>query len=125
MSRIDAIKARLAAATPGPWKARTTGVAGGDHWYVCDKDQSIASIHASDGEDEAQREPDAEFIANAPTDVAHLLNEEATLYGMVWWLAHNLSNKSDSSASEWVAAAERNHQSGTNRSPRSAKVVAK
>lgn len=67
------IRERLAAATPGPWVARTTGRAGGDHWYVCDAEKSVASIHASDGEDEDQREPDAEFIANAPTDLTRLL----------------------------------------------------
>lgn len=53
-------------------------------------------------------------------DVAYvrLLEESETLYGMVWWMAHNLADKSGSSAEEWVAAATRNHQAGMNRSPR-------
>jgi hypothetical protein len=76
---LDVIKARADAATEGPWTALTTGVAGGDHWYVCDLDQSIASIHASDGEDEERREPDAEFIAAARTDVPELLAEVTRL----------------------------------------------
>lgn len=55
------------AATDGPWTAITTGRANGDHWHVCDAGSSIASIHASDGEDEDSREPDATFIAQART----------------------------------------------------------
>jgi hypothetical protein len=74
-----AIRAREQAATEGPWRAITSGPSGGDHWYVCDDGESIALIHASDGEDEDSREPDAQFIAHARTDVPALLNEVARL----------------------------------------------
>ena len=68
-----AIEARANAATPGPWTAETTGVAGGDHWYVCDEGEAIASISCNDGTNEDQREPDAEFIAHSRTDIPRLL----------------------------------------------------
>lgn len=57
------LRAMAEAATPGPWSAATTGVRGGDHWYVVDADESIAHISANDGINEEQRQPDAEFIA--------------------------------------------------------------
>ena len=74
MSR-EQMKARLEAATeaaPLPWQAAGTGARGGDHWYVCAEDQSIASIACSDGENEEQREPLARFFTAAPTDLAKL-----------------------------------------------------
>jgi len=64
-----AAKARAEAATEGPWEPLGTGVAGGDHWYVCDGGEAIALISTQDGINEAQREPDAAFIAAARTDV--------------------------------------------------------
>lgn len=67
-----AAKARAEAATEGPWEPLGTGVEGGDHWYVCDRGEAIASISAQDGINEAQREPDATFIAAARTDVPRL-----------------------------------------------------
>lgn len=74
MSALDKIQARVAAATPGPWKALGTGVVGGDHWYVCDDGQSLASIASNDGDNEDQRRPDAEFIAHARMDVPRLVH---------------------------------------------------
>lgn len=71
---IDRIRELEAKATPGPWTAVTTGVRGGDHWYVCDEGESIAHISANDGINEDQRQPDAEFIAAARTAVPALLS---------------------------------------------------
>lgn len=68
-----AIEARANAASEGPWTAETTGVAGGDHWYVCDEGEAIASISCNDGTNEDQREPDAEFIAHSRADIPALL----------------------------------------------------
>ncbi|MDJ0322143.1 hypothetical protein, partial [Pseudarthrobacter sp. PS3-L1] len=73
MTLLDRIKARWAAATSGPYEAITTGVRGGDHWYVCAADESIASIASNDGINEEQREPDALAFAAAPTDIAALI----------------------------------------------------
>jgi hypothetical protein len=78
---LDAIRARVDAATPGPWRTLGTGVAGGDHWYVCDDGQSLASIASNDGENEDQREPDAEFIAHAREDIPALLDALAAERG--------------------------------------------
>ena len=72
MSRVDEIRARAEAATRGPWSA----IEGpGEHWYVCDEGESIASISANDGSNEDQRQPDAEFIAHAREDIPWLLAE--------------------------------------------------
>lgn len=71
---IAAARALCDAATAGPWEAQTTGVRGGDHWYVCTTDEAIAHISANDGSNEDQRQPDAEFIAAARTLVPALLD---------------------------------------------------
>ncbi|WP_037161013.1 hypothetical protein [Rhodococcoides fascians] len=71
---LDAIEARAEATTEGPWCAITSGIPNGDHWYVCSAEgESLAYISADDGINEDQREPDAEFIAHARTDVPALL----------------------------------------------------
>lgn len=73
MSDLDEIQARADAATEGPWRALTTGRTGGDHWYICDEGEAIASVASQDGFNEDQREPDAEFIAHAREDVPKLV----------------------------------------------------
>ncbi len=66
----EAIKARLEAATPGPWK------------YVPCTGEYGEAASAIDGAHDCVVEPDsflladdAEFIAHAPTDIANLLEE--------------------------------------------------
>lgn len=66
MERIHQIKARLAAATPGPWE-----------WYCPRLYYKIMSgdnyvMEATEG---VRSGNDAEFIANAPTDIEFLLAE--------------------------------------------------
>lgn len=76
LSLLQPLKDRLAAATdaaPIPWQAVGTGIRGGDHWYVCAEDQSIASIACNDGDNEEHREPLARFFTAAPTDQAKLI----------------------------------------------------
>lgn len=63
------IKARLAAATPGPWTWVCHSTAGVSEWTVFD-----AADHALATNRHGWR-PDAEFIAHAPTDIAALLAE--------------------------------------------------
>lgn len=75
---LDAAQALVDAATPGPWSAISSGVANGDHWYICDEGESIAMISANDGVNEGQREPDAEFIAQARTLVPALIKAVRT-----------------------------------------------
>lgn len=72
---LDAIRERADAATEGPWRPGTTGVRGGDHWFVAAHGEAIAHIASNDGCNEAQREPDATFICHARTDVPALLAE--------------------------------------------------
>jgi hypothetical protein len=59
MKQLEEIKGRLQAATPGPWK------------------MDEGSYHVFRGEDmicaDLYTEPDAEFIANAPTDIERLV----------------------------------------------------
>ena len=45
--------------------AVTSGVRNGDHWYICDDNESVAMIAASDGIDEELRQPRAELFAHA------------------------------------------------------------
>lgn len=73
-AQLAEIRAREQAATEGPWRALGTGVANGDHWYVCNEGEALAYIAANDGENEEQREPDAQFIAHSRTDMPRLLD---------------------------------------------------
>lgn len=76
---LNAIRARLDAATPGPW---FTGMSGG-HWYVldnditCDIEGQICSLNRR------HAEANADLIANAPSDLAALLAEVDILSGLL------------------------------------------
>ena len=78
----DAIKARLADATPGPWKKVSQEASyevGVFEIFGVDPIASISEF-SSTGSDyitalESMEENDAEFIAHAPTDIADLLAE--------------------------------------------------
>lgn len=61
------------------WRPITTGVAGGDHWYIIEDDESIAMVSANDSSDEELREPRAVFIAAAPSLVRGLLADLESL----------------------------------------------
>jgi hypothetical protein len=78
MSRIDEIRARLAAATPGPWRIGSWGacvVAGPDA-----VDVATAARQVPPGGGYFQGEyPDAALIAAAPDDLAYLLSEAERL----------------------------------------------
>lgn len=80
---IAAIRARIAAASPGPWSILSAGSAGND-WFEID-----AQPHEDDSDDddsdfvrplvvatlEAGGGSDADLIAHAPTDLAALCDE--------------------------------------------------
>ena len=73
--RLDAITARLDAATPGPWKVRECPPCterGRLEVNIWDEPGNLLITNWCD-DDEFHR-PDAEFIANAPADVAYLLD---------------------------------------------------
>lgn len=65
---LDEIRARAAAATPGPWQARREFVVSGDL-------EGIPDCVVSTGEDGPQELADAEFIAHAREDVPALYAE--------------------------------------------------
>jgi hypothetical protein len=92
MDRLEEIRARLAAATPGPWTAiqktwrsRTSG----HTWsaYGIEQSQEVygddawAISYATDTGQIAQK--DADLIAHAPADLAYLLAEVERLQGIM------------------------------------------
>lgn len=86
--RIDAIRQRLEAATPGPWRYRTTSEPA-EHW-VRGEASEVALVGGYFDLSEADElalpvphdsEPDAELIANAPADIEFLLGEVSRLQG--------------------------------------------
>lgn len=60
---IDTLERLKGNAFPGPWRAFHSGVAGGDHSYVLLDNESILSVSANDGWDEAYRAPTADLVA--------------------------------------------------------------
>lgn len=74
-NRLAQIKSRLAAATPGPWRAVRNN-AMGETWFNigADGDENILSM-VDDLNDECltQKISDAELIANCPADLAWLI----------------------------------------------------
>jgi hypothetical protein len=73
--RVDEIRQRLEAATPGPWKADATE---NDVPVVC-VDGPIPGTATVLFEGDWAEQPDAELIAHAPTDLAFLLDEVTQL----------------------------------------------
>jgi hypothetical protein len=65
---VGEIEARLSAATPGPWEEFWRG-----HIHARDERGTVSICQTFGPED--QIHADAEFIANAPADVAYLLAE--------------------------------------------------
>ena len=79
---LEPIKERLAAATPGPWKAKE------DSWdgysvVIDDSGPGVSIIAEQIGQGEDKGRGDAEFIAHAPEDIAALITEVETLRGQV------------------------------------------
>lgn len=70
---LESIKARLDAATKGPWKEHGLEIM--TAWPVC---WNLIHSSTEDGHPavyEFKREEDAEFVANAPVDIKALINE--------------------------------------------------
>ena len=107
MTTIDTadLRAKAQAATPGPWKALTTGTAGGDHWYICDSGEALAYISANDGSDEDQRGPNARYIAAvSPEVVVAMLDRLADQERRA---AEAVALLEDHSCRDWDANADR------------------
>ena len=66
MNALDPIRERLNAATPGPWEI---------YWYGNVQSKvNYKNVCVAFGK-EGEPNPNAEFIANAPTDIRKLLDE--------------------------------------------------
>lgn len=70
--RLQAIEARLTAASPGPWEIAQPQETGG--WGLCIK-AGMNFIARMPGRERQPKEANADFIANAPADIAYLLEE--------------------------------------------------
>ena len=82
MIDLDAIKARLAAATPGPWRhgPETDAKVGNVVDFGPPPTAPFAVLYCADTRDaRAQRLHDADLIAHAPTDIAALIAEVEAL----------------------------------------------
>jgi hypothetical protein len=77
MKALDEIRARLAAATPGPWKANDDGtIDGSEYAEVICRGQVDCMAYCAGGTSVIEGDnlkADADLIANAPTDIARLL----------------------------------------------------
>lgn len=73
MLDLEAIKARLKAATPGPW-AFALDVYGVRRVWTAEG-QDVASTESDGGIPREQRSANGEFIAHAPADIAALVAE--------------------------------------------------
>lgn len=72
---VREIRARLDAATPGPWVvSRWLDGRGGSKPMVAARGVTVAITHPAPVCDTEQCEANAELIANAPTDIHHLLD---------------------------------------------------
>lgn len=91
MTRLDEIRARLAAATPGPWHSVWDDDADGDAYStptiyttaegVPEDDRGVVCCMYYDGDLVGATEPNAALIASAPDDLAFLLAEVERLTG--------------------------------------------
>lgn len=86
MNRLNEIEARLNAATPGQWWIEGAEY---DCGFPCTPDGCLGHyskvksiLHGPEGNEDDldfKREEDARFIANAPTDIRWLLDENARM----------------------------------------------
>ena len=88
MTRLEEIKARLDAATAGPWDLVIDDTGGEfTNWPSVEADHEDASVVHRAGFKQRhwgdwscrQANRNATFIANAPADIAHLLEQNARL----------------------------------------------
>ena len=70
MSRLDEIEARASAATPGPWSIRTNE----KNCLIISSRQTQGWVCVGDPDAAPEAQEDAEFIANAPTDLTDITN---------------------------------------------------
>jgi len=74
--RIAEIRARVEAATPGPWEVDDKY---SDQFVVCELDEYVAVSASTDADIGLDGRADAEFIAHARQDIPDLLDERDML----------------------------------------------
>jgi len=97
MTDLEAIRARLAAATPGPWGWQATGEKD-NSWSlgtVIDDDEQPMSGEVGDAGTVVEfvaegfdHVPNADFIAHAPEGIAHLLRVADAAEALLAWVEH-------------------------------------
>ena len=70
--RLAEIRARVEAATPGPWEVDDKY---SDKFVVCELDEYVAVSASADADIGLDGGPDAEFIAHARRDIPDLLDD--------------------------------------------------
>ena len=75
MSRIEEIKARCEAATPGPWEADYNTPFSNDFVGIYEETEGYIIKAEDEDEGDSTRPNDAAFIANAREDIPYLLAE--------------------------------------------------
>lgn len=80
MTTTQEIRARLEAATPGPWVWERQFDSPGEHWIAADNHQCVRVTARHDGVSSSstrcvRADANAALIASAPTDLAYLLGE--------------------------------------------------
>ena len=113
MTRLDEIKARLAAATPGPWAWSRTPAATNDYdhgilWSASNR-EVIEVVAPADGPEIETTKADAALIANAPADLALLVEAVERLLPCVDVYSGRVPDKhpADDYNTTWVWLRER------------------
>lgn len=83
MNRLNEIKARLKAASPGPWNVGYNWEQQHPGLFIYEKQSTDCGTIITAGDEAALSKEDAEFIANAPDDIAFLLIEINKLIDIV------------------------------------------
>lgn len=79
MDRTDEIRARLDAATPGPWEVDTNEPFSQDIVGIVGPSGYVLLLEEQDESECPVTEADADLIANSPADLAYMLDENAVL----------------------------------------------
>lgn len=96
-AEIDAIKARLEKATPGPWVLYRPNWRGAGEWpdtvSLQRKPDVAALLDVEPDLIEGLKCGDAEFIAAAPTDISRLLEDNKRLRGLLERVVRNFDGR--------------------------------
>jgi hypothetical protein len=108
VTRIDDIKARLAAATPGPWRYWTNGF---DRYVIGNEDPKTGTFESIIGGEPHEgaideNDPNCTLIASAPTDLAYLLRIAEAAQGMVDVMGPAVGAREKGALAELYAALE-------------------